>query len=102
MSDASNQGGPEPERPRVSLFGRRAKLRSPSESLQPQTAPPPPAPPAVKRRHEGLARLSGLLSFVLIGAFLGVGGFVWAMRETTKPGPLTADKVVVIGRDDES
>ena len=24
------------------------------------------------------------------------------MRETTKPGPLTADKVVVIGRDDES
>jgi UPF0755 protein len=42
------------------------------------------------------------LSFVLIGAFLGVGGFAWAMRETTKPGPLTADKVVVIGRDDES
>jgi UPF0755 protein len=70
--------------------------------LQPQAAPPPPAPPPVKRRHEGLARLSGLLSFVLIGAFLGVGGFAFAMRETTKPGPLTADKVVVIGRDDES
>ena len=102
MNDASDRDGSGSEQPRVSLFGRRAKLRSPSESLQPQAAPPPPAPPAPKRRHEGLARLSGLLSFVLIGAFLGVGGFAWAMRETTKPGPLTADKVVVIGRDDES
>jgi len=102
MNDASDRDSSPSEQPRVSLFGRRAKLRSPSESLQPQAAPPPPAPPALKRRHEGLARLSGLLSFVLIGAFIGVGGFAWAMRETTKPGPLAGDKVVVIGRDDES
>ncbi len=102
MNDASEREGSGSEQPRVSLFGRRVKLRSPSESLPPQAAPPPPAAPALKRRHEGLARLSGLLSFVLIGAFLGVGAFAWVMRETTRPGPLTADKVVVIGRDEES
>lgn len=101
MNDASDRDGSGTEQGRVSFFGRRAKLRSPSESLQPQAAPPPPAPPAVKRRHGGLARLSGLLSFVLIGALLGVGAFAFAVRETTKPGPLAADKVVVIGRDDE-
>jgi len=102
MSDASNREASPPEQARVSLFGRRAKLRSPSESLQPQAAPPPPAPPAGKRRHEGLSRLSALLSFVLIGAFLGLAGFAWAMHETVKPGPLAADKVVVISREDET
>jgi UPF0755 protein len=102
MSDASNREGSAPEQARVSLFGRRAKLRSPSESLQPQAAPPPPEPPAGKRRHEGLAWASGLLSFVLIGALLGLAGFAWAMHEATKPGPLTADKVVVISREDET
>ncbi len=104
MSEASNRDGSGPEQPqaRVSLFGRRAKLRSPSESLQPQAAPPPPAPPADRRRHEGLSRLSGLLSFVLIGAFLGLAGFAWAMSYANKAGPLTADKVVVISREDET
>jgi len=97
MSDAPNKTDPAPERSRVSLFGRRAKLRSPAESLQPQAAPPPPAP---KKRSEGLSRLSGVLSFVLIGAFLGLAGFAWAMLEANKPGPLTADKVVVISRDE--
>jgi UPF0755 protein len=102
MSDASNREASAPEPARVSLFGRRAKLRSPAESLQPQAAPPPPAPPAGKRRHEGLAWVSGLLSFVLICAFLGLAGFAWAMHETVKPGPLAADKVVVISREDET
>ena len=101
MSDASNQGGPEPERPRVSLFGRRAKLRSPAESLQPQAAPPPPAPPARKKRREGLSRLSGLLSFVLIIAIIAFSGFAWAMLQARRPGPLAADKTFVISREDD-
>jgi UPF0755 protein len=101
MSDASNQGGREPEQPRVSLFGRRAKLRSPSESLQPQAAPPPPAPPVRKKRKEGLSRLSGLLSFVLIVAIIVFSGFAWAMLQARKPGPLAADKVFIIARDDD-
>jgi UPF0755 protein len=105
MNDASNRENtppePTPAPARVSLFGRRAKLRSPSEALQPQAAPPPPPPPAARRRHEGLSRLSGLLSFVLIGAILGLGAFAWAMSEANRAGPLPADKVVVISRDDE-
>jgi UPF0755 protein len=101
MEDASNQGGLAPEQPRVSLFGRRAKLRSPSESLQPQPAPPPPPPPERKRRGQGLSRLSGVLSFVLIVALIGIAGFVFAMREARRPGPLPADKVVVITREDD-
>jgi UPF0755 protein len=100
MSDASNQGGVGPEQPRVSLF-RRAKLRSPSESLQPQAAPPPPAPPPRKKRSEGLSRLSGVLTFVLIAAIIVFSGFAWAMLQARKPGPLAADKVFLITREDD-
>ena len=101
MNDGSNQGGPAPEQPRVSLFGRRPKLRSPAESLQPQPAPPPPPPPVRKKRAEGLSRLSGLLSFILIAAVVVMAGFGFAMIEARKPGPLAADKVVVITREDD-
>lgn len=102
MSDGSNQGvqTPPPQQ-RVSLFGRRAKLRSPSESLQPQAAPPPPPPPQRRKRREGLSWLSGLLSFVLIAAVIVLGAFVYAMVEAHKPGPLAADKIVMITREDD-
>jgi UPF0755 protein len=101
MSDGSNQGAPVSEQPRVSLFGRRPKPRSPSESLQPQMAPPPPLPPGRKKRREGLSRLSGLLSFILIAAVVVMAGFGFAMIEARKPGPLEADKVVLISREDD-
>jgi UPF0755 protein len=101
MSDGSNYDDPAEGRPRVSLFGRRARARSPIEALQPQAAPAPPEPPR-KPRREGLSRLSGVLSFILIAAVLGVAGFAWALQEAGKPGPLTADKVVVITREDEA
>src|ERR1700721_744588 len=100
MSDGSKQDGSSGERPRVSLFGRRAP-RSPIEALQPQAPPPPPEPPR-KPRREGLSRISGLLSFLLIGAVVGVVAFAGALREARKPGPLAADKVVVILREDEA
>jgi UPF0755 protein len=101
MSDGSNQGVPIPEQPRVSLFGRRPKLRSPAESLQPQAAPPPPPPPGRKKRKEGFSRLSGLLSFILIAAVLVLAGFGFAMIQARKPGPLAADKIVVLTREDD-
>jgi UPF0755 protein len=101
MSDGSNQGGPSPAQPRVSLFGRRPKLRSPSESLQPQPAPPPPPPPERKRRGQGFSRLSGLLSFILIAAILVMAAFGFIMIQARKSGPLEADKVVVITREDD-
>jgi peptidoglycan lytic transglycosylase G len=101
MTDGSTPGDPPPPA-RASLFGKRAKLRSPAESLQPQAAPPPPPPPLPrKRRKEGLARLSGVLSFVLIAAIGGIGGFTFAMIEARRPGPLAADKVVVVAREDD-
>jgi UPF0755 protein len=101
MSDGSNQDGAAGDRPRASLFGRRATPRSPIEALQPQAAPPPPETPR-KQRREGLSRLSGVLSFLLIAAIMGVGAFAWALREATEPGPLAADKVAVIAREDEA
>jgi UPF0755 protein len=101
MNDASNQDGPAPPPPRVSLFGRRAKLRSPAESLQPQPAPPPPPPPERKPHNQGLSRLSGLLSFALIAAVLAFVGFAWALLQAHRPGPLAADKVFVITREDD-
>jgi UPF0755 protein len=101
MSDGSQPSVPNPPQPRVSLFGRRPKLRSPSESLQPQAAPPPPPPPKRKKRSEGLSRLSGLLSFVLIAAVLVLGAFGFAMIEARKPGPLAADKILLITREDD-
>ena len=102
MSDGSNKDGFGSEGPRVSLFGRRATPRSPTEALQPQAAPPPPEPPRKKERREGLSRLSGVLSFLLIAAIVGIGAFAWALQEARRPGPLTADKVVVLAREDEA
>jgi UPF0755 protein len=101
MSDGSTKDGPGGERPRVSLFGRRATPRSPIEALQPKAAPPPPEPPR-KERREGLSRLSGVLSFLLIAAIVGIGAFAWALQEARKPGPLAADKVVILSREDEA
>ena len=50
----------------------------------------------------GLSSLSGLLTFVLLGALATVGGLVWLMKEARSPGPLTEDKVVMITREDDA
>ncbi|HLW89879.1 MAG TPA: endolytic transglycosylase MltG, partial [Roseiarcus sp.] len=102
MSDGSKPEDPAVERPRASLFGRRATPRSPTEALQPQAPPPPPAPPPRKPRKEGLSRLSALLSFLLIGAVGVIAALAWALDEARKPGPLAADKIVIISREDEA
>ena len=101
MNDASNQSGPALEEPRVSLFGRRAKARAPSEPAQPQAAPPPPPRPIRKRRRQGLRALSGLLTFILIVSLIGMTGFVYVSTEANKPGPLAEDKVLAIVREDD-
>ena len=80
----------------ASLFGRRDK--APPE---PQTRPaaPPPDPP--RKRRRGLSMLSGLLSFVLIAAIIAIAGYGWAMFEARRAGPLEADKVVQLVREDD-
>ena len=82
-------------RPRVSLFGGRA--RPPPRPPSGAPAPPPPR----RTRRSGLSSLSGLLSFVLLGALTGFALLAWAMIEARKPGPLAADKIVVIAREDD-
>ncbi len=101
MSDASNQGddakdqsGEAKARPRVSLFRARARPR-------PSVEPAAPGKPPRRTRRSGLSGLSGFLSFALIGALTGLALFAWAMIEARKPGPLTADKIVVIAREDD-
>src|ERR1700728_3085779 len=94
MSGDPDSGDGDAPRPRVSLFGRatKPKLNDPA---------PPPAKPPRKPRRIGLSSLSGLLSFVLLGALGTVGGLVWLMKESRSPGPLAADKVVIIAREDD-
>jgi len=94
MSDKTIAEDPK-KSPRVSLFGRNPG--------KPKGATPSaPEPPKRRRpRRSGLSYLSALLSFVLIGAVIGLGGFFAAYVEARKPGPLAADKVVVISREDD-
>jgi peptidoglycan lytic transglycosylase G len=98
MNDVSNQGdkakpGSAPQR--VSLFGRP---RAPTPPERPQK-PAPEKPP--RRRRSGISGLSGALSFALIFGLLGLGVIVWSVIDARKPGPLAADKVVLIDREDD-
>jgi UPF0755 protein len=81
------------EPPAARFFGRRPKLQSPNEALQPETPPPPPTP---RRSRPALSALSGLLSFLLILAVGGLFGVVWGAHRLQEPGPLSADKVLYI------
>ena len=95
MSGDPESGDGDASRPRVSLFGRATKLTLNDPA-------PPPAQPPRKPRRMGLSSLSGLLTFVLLGALATVGGLVWLMKEARSPGPLTEDKVVMIMREDDA
>ena len=46
--------------------------------------------------------MSGLLTFVLLGALATVGALAWLMKEARSPGPLAEDKVVMIVREDDA
>ncbi len=94
MSGDHDSGDGDAPRPRVSLFGRARKpaLNDPA---------PPPSQPPRKPRRMGLSSLSGLLTFVLLGALATVGALAWLLKESRSPGPLAADKVVMIVREDD-
>jgi len=94
MSGDHDSGDRDATQSRVSLFGRRKKPA-------PADAPPPEKPPR-KPRRMGVSSLSGLLTFVLLGALGTVGALAWLMKEARSPGPLAEDKVVMITRDDDA
>ena len=95
MSGPSNDGSRGP-RPRASLFGRG---RRPAPALG------DPSPPPQRNRSGPAARFfrasAAFLTFVLVGALLAIGAVAWLMMEAGKPGPLTADKIVNIVREDD-
>ena len=91
---APPSNGDEPPRARASLF-RRASKPTPIESDPPQHKRPK------KPRRSLLSSLSAFLTFVLVGALLAVGAIAWLMIEGRKAGPLTADKIVNIVREDD-
>src|SRR5580693_10396386 len=97
MSADHDSGDGDAPRPRVSLFGRASK---PTPTLSGPT--PPPTRPPRRPRHIGLSSVSGLLTFVLLGALATVGALAWLMKEARSPGPLAADKVVMITREDDA
>jgi UPF0755 protein len=49
----------------------------------------------------GLSSVDGLLTFVLLGALATVGALAWLLKESRSLGPLEADKVVMIVREDD-
>ncbi len=95
MSGEIDNGDGEAPRPRVSLFGRASKPAAGG------VAPPGPPQPPRKPRRMGISSISGLLTFVLLGALATVGALAWLLKESRNPGPLEADKVVMIVREDD-
>ncbi len=95
MSGDLNSGDEEAPRPRMSLFGRVSKPAAGG------AAPPAPPTPPRRPRRMGVSSVSGLLTFVLLGALATVGGLAWLLKESRSPGPLAADKVVMIVREDD-
>ncbi len=74
--------------------GTRRGLMSPGEALQPDVVPPPP--PGPRRSRPILATASGVLSFLGIAAIALVILVSLALQRIDAPGPLPADKVVII------
>src|SRR5271166_5364990 len=95
MSGELDSGDGEAPRPRVSLFGRTSKPAPGG------VVPPAPPQPPRKPRRAGISSVSGLLTFVLLGALATVGALAWLLKESRSPGPLEADKVVMIVREDD-
>src|SRR5271166_1347609 len=95
MNGELDSGDGEAPRPRVSLFGRASK------SAPGGGAPGGPPQPPRKPRRMGISSVSGLLTFALLGALATVGALAWLLKESRNPGPLEADKVVMIVREDD-
>ncbi len=75
---------------------QRASPRSPSEAMKP-SAPPPPPPRKIKRRRGGLIGfLSAMFTIAVIGAVVIGGAFIVVTRQAGEPGPLAADRALII------
>ncbi|MFL5176220.1 MAG: endolytic transglycosylase MltG [Microvirga sp.] len=87
----------EPSMPLEGAGGPAQRLspRSPSDALKPMLAPPPP--PRIRKERGGLlSTLSGLLTFVVVVAVALIVGVVFVEKQANEPGPLAADKIVLV------
>lgn len=78
-------------------FLSRAVLKSPAAAIHPETVPVPPEPEEKERPERPMVNfISGLLSFLLI-LLAGIAALVViGQQEIVAPGPLQADKVVIV------
>ncbi|MCJ2014838.1 endolytic transglycosylase MltG [Methylobacterium sp. J-076] len=74
---------------------QRLSPRSPSEAIKPIAAPPPPERPE-RERGSFIGLFSGLLTFGVAAALAAMVTLTIYQRNVQEPGPLPADKVVVI------
>ncbi len=74
---------------------QRLSPRSPSEAIKPIAAPPPPDRPE-RERGSFIGLFSGLLTFAVAAALAAMATLTIYQRNVQEPGPLAADKVVVI------
>ena len=93
--DANAPYSGEPKPAKASLFSRAPK--------PPLASRPPPSPrePNKRPRRSGLSQISAFLSFVLVGVFVGLAGFVALLLAERRAGPLDQEKVVLLTREDD-
>jgi len=84
----SSASGPAPADKSSGLFRGRDSAR------QPETPPAPP--PRRKRRDGALSAMSGALSFVLLLFVAGAFALIAGSHKLKEPGPLSADKIVLL------
>ncbi len=78
---------------------RRVAPKSPGEALKPVAAPPPPPKARRRRRSPFIAMLSGLFTVALVVAGLVGAGIAIIGGQSQAPGPLAADRVIIIPRE---
>lgn len=89
--EAQDHDGHDDETP----LPQRLSPRSPSEAIKPIAAPPPPERPE-RERGSFVGLVSGLLTFAVAAALAAMVTLTIYQRNVQEPGPLPADKVVVI------
>ncbi|WP_083656461.1 endolytic transglycosylase MltG [Mongoliimonas terrestris] len=93
--DDTAQHGLQTERPDPAASSSRINPRSPREAITPEPAPAPP-PRSETVRNPVVVALNALLTILVLIA-LGIGGLLyWGKSEFDAPGPLTAEKAVLV------
>ena len=88
---------PPPPRPKSRGLIRNMVLKSPAAAIHPESVPVPPEPQHQERSDRPFTNfVSGLLSFSVIVLFGVTALFVMGQRQISAPGPLLADKIVIV------